>query len=93
MMNNKSDISDVSVKRVLKGIVVSTKMKKTVVVRVDRRVKHKEYKKFLMISNRYQAHDESGEISDGDLVEIIECRPMSKHKRWSVQKVLVKSSV
>ncbi|MCC6405356.1 MAG: 30S ribosomal protein S17 [Candidatus Yanofskybacteria bacterium] len=70
--------------RTLKGIVVSDKMTKTVVVEVLRLKKNEKYKKFYKVSARYQAHDEKGEYHVGDTVLIQETRPLSKTKRWVV---------
>jgi len=71
-------------KRVLTGTVVSDKTDKTVVVRVERRVMHPIYKKFIKRSKRYMAHDESNAVKIGDAVRIRECRPISKRKCWEV---------
>lgn len=71
-------------KRVLQGVVVSDKMEKTVVVRVDRRVSHPIYKKTIERSSKYKAHDEKGQFKVGDKVSIIESPPISKTKRWQV---------
>ncbi len=71
-------------KRVMQGVVVSDKMDKTVVVRVERRVMHPLYKKFINRSKKYAAHDEENVCKMGDLVSIRECRPLSKRKRWEV---------
>lgn len=68
--------------RRLRGIVVSTKMEKTAVVRVDRQVAHPKYKKMYTVSKRYKVHDPKGVAHVGDLVEIEECRPISKEKCW-----------
>lgn len=70
--------------RTLKGVVVSDKMTKTVVVEVLRLRKHDKYKKFIKITSRYKAHDEKGEYHVGDQVIIKETRPISKDKRWAV---------
>ncbi|MFA6524511.1 MAG: 30S ribosomal protein S17 [Candidatus Paceibacterota bacterium] len=70
----------------LKGVVVSDKMDKTVVVSVSRFVKHPKYGKFYNISKKYKAHDESNTCKIGDNVEIIETRPISKDKRFKVVK-------
>ena len=78
-------------KRTLQGRVVSDKMQKTVTVLVERRVKHPLYGKFVTRTKKYHAHDENGEFHDGDLVEIEECRPLSKTKAWRVTKLLEKS--
>lgn len=71
-------------KRVLTGVVVSDKANKTVVVRVERRVMHPVYKKFIMRSKKYAAHDEANAFKIGDRVRIEESRPVSKTKRWVV---------
>lgn len=71
-------------KRVLQGVVVSDKMEKTVVVRVDRRVSHPIYKKTIQKSKKYAAHDEKSQFKMGDKVSIIESAPISKTKRWQV---------
>jgi len=78
-------------KRTLSGRVVSDKMQKTVTVLVERRVKHKLYGKYVTRTQKYHAHDENGDYHDGDLVEIEECRPISKTKAWKVTKLLEKS--
>ncbi len=78
-------------KRTLTGRVVSDKMQKTVTVLVERRVKHKLYGKFVTRTQKYHAHDEAGDFHQGDLVEIEECRPISKTKAWKVTKLLEKS--
>lgn len=69
-------------KRVLKGVVVSDKMDKSITVRVERRVRHQTYGKFIMRSKKFMAHDETNEFKAGDQVEIIETRPLSARKRW-----------
>jgi small subunit ribosomal protein S17 len=71
-------------KRVLTGVVVSDKANKTVIVRVERRVMHPVYKKFIMRSKNYAAHDEANVFKTGDLVRIEESRPISRTKRWVV---------
>ena len=80
-------------KRILQGVVVSDKMQKTIVVKVDRRVKHAQYLKYLTLSKKYKAHDEKGEAKVGDRVEIIESRPISRDKRWALRRVLERSSL
>ena len=79
-------------KRVLQGFVVSDKMQKTVVVKVDRRVKHLQYLKYLLISKKYMAHDEKGDAKVGDKVEIVESRPLSRRKRWALRRVLERAA-
>ncbi len=78
-------------KRVLEGIVVSDKMDKTIVVKVERKQKHPLYGKTITKSKRYKAHDEKNECMDGDLVRIIECRPISKDKKFRLTKIVKKS--
>ncbi|XOB41595.1 MAG: 30S ribosomal protein S17 [Candidatus Nealsonbacteria bacterium] len=73
-------------KKQIAGVVVSNKMKKTVVVKTERIKEHPRYKKRYKIHKKYKAHDESGECKVGDKVIIEECRPMSKEKRWRVIK-------
>ncbi len=70
--------------RKLKGIIVSNKMTKTVVVRVDSLKKHPKYKKYYRTSRKFKAHVESGEYRVGDVVLLQETRPISKDKRWRV---------
>ncbi len=77
--------------RVLKGKVVSDKADKTVVVRVDTRKSHPLYKKSFTVSKRYQAHDEKNDAKIGDTVEIIEGRPLSKTKRFTIAKIVDKA--
>jgi small subunit ribosomal protein S17 len=69
-------------KRVLQGVVVSDKCDKTVIVRVERRVMHPVYKKFVTSSKKYAAHDENNNYHTGDTVRIEESRPISKRKCW-----------
>ena len=71
-------------KRVLTGTVVSDKTDKTVVVRVERRVKHPLYGKIIKLSKKYHAHDEANAYSVGQQVRIEECAPLSKLKTWTV---------
>tara|TARA_B100000586_G_C20093951_1_gene421438 strand:- start:913 stop:1179 length:267 start_codon:yes stop_codon:yes gene_type:complete len=66
------------------GIVVSSSRDKTITVLIERKVKHSLYKKILRRSTKLQAHDESNECQDGDLVRIKECRPISKTKSWTL---------
>lgn len=71
-------------KRILQGVVVSDACDKTVIVRVERRVMHPIYKKFITRSKKYAAHDERNSCHTGDSVRIEESRPISKRKRWVV---------
>ena len=70
------------------GVVVSDRMQKTIVVSVERTVMHPKYKKILRRRTRVKAHDERNECHVGDRVLIVECRPLSRDKRWRVSKVL-----
>jgi small subunit ribosomal protein S17 len=70
------------------GVVVSDKMEKTAVVRVDRLVKHQQYNKYIKRSVKYKVHDEQNSCKVGDRVQIIECRPLSKDKRWSLKQII-----
>lgn len=71
-------------KRILQGVVVSDAANKTIVVKVERRVKHPLLGKVMRRSKKYHAHDEADEFKVGDLVRIQECRPISKTKSWRV---------
>lgn len=70
------------------GRVVSDKMDKTVVVAIDRRKMHRVYKKVINFTKKVNAHDESNEVKLGSLVQVVESKPLSKTKRWVVEKVL-----
>ena len=78
-------------KKVLTGKVVSDKMDKTIVVAIENRTPHPKYKKTVVKTRKFKAHDESNECKVGDLVEIIEHRPISKTKRWMLKGVLLKA--
>jgi small subunit ribosomal protein S17 len=71
-------------KRVLTGVVVSDKTEKTVVVKVERKVKHPLYGKIIRRSKKYHAHDEANSFKEGEVVRIEECAPISKLKTWTV---------
>jgi small subunit ribosomal protein S17 len=83
--------SQVKVVRSLSGRVVSDKMDKTVTVLVERKVKHPLIGKVISKSKKFHAHDEANECKEGDLVTIIEGRPLSKHKTWVVSKIARKA--
>ena len=72
------------------GIVASDKMQKTVVVRVDRLVKHSKYRRYVRRTSKFMAHDETG-AGIGDKVRIVETRPLSAHKRWRVVEIVQKA--
>jgi small subunit ribosomal protein S17 len=73
------------------GSVVSNKMAKTIVVEVTRRVAHPVYKRIVSKRKKFYAHDEQGTAKVGDVVRIIECRPLSKLKRWQLKEVVRKA--
>ena len=75
------------------GVVVSNKMQKTIVVKVENRYPHPIYSKTMLRSKRYLAHDELEQCHIGDQVLVQECRPLSKRKRWKLVKILSKSSL
>ena len=78
-------------RRRLQGVVVSDKMDKTVLVQVERLVKHPRYKKYIRRHKKFKAHDEQNACGIGDTVELIESRPLSKDKHWRVRKILEKA--
>ena len=75
----------------LVGVVVSDKMDKTIVVRVDRTTRHPLYQKVLRRGKNFHVHDESNTAHDGDLVQIVESRPLSATKRWKLEQIVRKA--
>jgi len=75
------------------GIVISNKMQKTIVVKIENRYPHLMYAKTLTKTKRYLAHDELEECNIGDQVLVQECRPLSKRKRWNLVEIISKSSL
>ena len=75
------------------GIVISNKMQKTVVVKVESRYYHPIYSKTMIKTKKYLAHDEMSQCNIGDTVLVTECRPLSKKKRWSITKIISRSSL
>jgi small subunit ribosomal protein S17 len=75
-------------RRELVGVVTSDKMQKTRVVMVERRLSHAKYGKFMTSRKKYKAHDENNEYKVGDRVLIVEARPLSREKRWRVEKLI-----
>jgi small subunit ribosomal protein S17 len=73
------------------GVVVSNKMDKSVVVAVERKVKHAKYGKYIKKTTKFMAHDEKNECGIGDLVTIAETRPLSKNKNWRLKTILEKA--
>jgi len=85
----KNDTTKKEIKKITRaftGIVISDKMDKTIVVKVNRTKVHPKYKKRYTISDHYKVHDEKNQFKAGDKVNFIECRPLSKDKRWRVIK-------
>lgn len=72
------------------GIVASNKMDKSIVVAVERKIRHAKYGKFVAKTTRFVAHDEKNECSEGDLVRIMETRPLSKSKNWRLVEIIEK---
>lgn len=77
----------------LTGVVTSDKMDKTVVVEVTTTKRHPLYEKVINLNKKYKAHDENNECREGDMVEIIESKPYSRHKRWAVVRILERSEL
>ncbi|HEV3223419.1 MAG TPA: 30S ribosomal protein S17 [Puia sp.] len=84
-------MSDRNLRKTRIGVVSSNKMNKTVVVAVERKVQHPIYGKFLKKTTRFHAHDEKNECSIGDVVRIMESRPLSKTKRWRLVEIVEKA--
>jgi small subunit ribosomal protein S17 len=78
-------------KRTIKGVVISGKMDKTIVVKAERLVKHPVFHKYIRKHVKYKAHDEQNQCKLGDTVLIIEARPLSKEKRWRMLEILEKA--
>ena len=78
-------------KRKIKGVVISNKMDKTIVVKAERLVKHPVFHKYVRKHVKYKAHDEQNQCQIGDTVLIIEARPLSKEKRWRMLEILEKA--
>ncbi|MEL6193957.1 MAG: 30S ribosomal protein S17 [Bacteroidota bacterium] len=80
-----------NLRKIRQGKVVSSKMEKSIVVAVARKVKHPIYGKFVNKTKRFMAHDENNEAGEGDIVRIMETRPLSKKKRWRLLEVVEKA--
>jgi small subunit ribosomal protein S17 len=72
------------------GVVTSSKMQKTIVVRVTRQIQHRLYDRYVHVTKKFYAHDEQAEARPGDVVRIVETRPMSRLKRWRLAEVLAR---
>jgi small subunit ribosomal protein S17 len=79
--------------KVRNGVVVSDKMDKTVVVLVERLVQHVQYKKYVKQRKKYKAHDPENRCKTGDIVTIVETRPLSREKRWFVREIIKQAAV
>lgn len=84
--------TETKIRRNVNGRVVSDRMNKTITVLIERRVKHPMYGKYIGRSTKLHAHDEQNECKQGDIVQIEECRPLSKSKSWRLVKVLEKAT-
>ena len=84
-------MSDRNSRRSLIGKVVSNKMQKTITVEVNRRLSHPKYKKYINKSKKYYAHDENNDCAIGDIVKIMETRPISNQKRWRLLEIQVQA--
>ena len=87
-MIETSQVTERGRRKVRTGVVVSDKMDKTVLVRIDRKVRHPLYRKTVASSNKLAAHDENNDAHVGDTVRVMETRPLSKTKRWRVVEVV-----
>jgi len=81
------------IRKVMRGMVMSSKMDKTLVVQVNRKVRHPIYEKFVSKRTKLYAHDDQGEARVGDIVEVTQTRPMSKLKRWRLLRIVQKAAV
>ena len=80
-----------TVSRTLQGRVISNKMQKTITVLVERTIKHPKYGKYIKRSTKLHAHDEENTCQEGDVVEIAQCRPLSKTKSWRLHKIVTRA--
>ncbi|RYF37989.1 MAG: 30S ribosomal protein S17 [Chitinophagaceae bacterium] len=91
MAENTTSAEERNLRKIRIGVVTSNKMAKTITVAVERRVKHPIYGKFVKKTTKFHAHDEKNECTIGDLVKIMESRPLSKTKRWRLVEVVEKA--
>ena len=80
-------------RRVLTGTVIPNKMSKTISVMIERMEMHRKYKKYIRRHHKYHVHDENNEAHSGDSVELMECRPLSKFKRWRLVRVVERAAL
>ena len=91
-MNMPEDVNRRGKRKTRVGFVISDAMHKTIIVRVERRVRHPLYGKEMRVFNKFYAHDEKNDAHLGDRVEIVETRPLSRLKRWRLLKVFAKTA-
>jgi small subunit ribosomal protein S17 len=91
MSENTTSAEERNLRKIRTGVVTSNKMAKTITVAVERRVKHPIYGKFVKKTTKFHAHDEKDECTIGDVVKIMESRPLSKTKRWRLVEVVEKA--
>ena len=84
-------MSNQAKRKTMTGVVVSNKMDKTVVVRVERKFSHPVFKKVVKTTKKYKVHDEKNECAEGDTVKVMETRPLSKSKRWRLLEIIEKA--
>jgi small subunit ribosomal protein S17 len=92
MSATENKVEEKSAARALVGIVVSSKMDKTIAVEIERLIKHPRYGKFIRRTTKLLAHDENSEASEGDTVSIVPCRPLSRRKSYKLASVVEKAS-
>ena len=90
--NTQSDSAVRNERKVMRGMVTSNKMSKTLVIQIDRKVKHPMYEKFVARKTKLYAHDEKSEAKVGDIVEVCQTRPLSKLKRWRLVRIVQKAT-
>lgn len=88
----EAQTTDEQHRREVTGLVVSNKMQKTITVQVQRHVEHTQYKKYVRSYRKVKAHDETNQAKPGDLVLLVESRPLSKDKRWALKEILRKAA-
>ena len=86
-VSDTQETASASNPRTVSGVVVSDKMSKTITVRVERRVKHPVYGKYMRKASKLHAHDEENSCKVGDMVTVVECRPLAKTKTWMLQSI------
>lgn len=90
--NTQRDSAERNERKVMRGMVTSNKMSKTLVIQIDRKVKHPMYEKFVARRTKLYAHDEKSEAKVGDIVEVCQTRPLSKLKRWRLVRIVQKAT-